>query len=90
MGNEIKKFRLVNNLTQDVLGNYLGIKKSFVSHIENGSCKCPAEQYSKLINNDMDWDVSMLLVDSINVTGKIPVSAPVKNTAALEAKIAKL
>jgi len=55
----LKIFRQVNNLTQEELGDYLGMKKSFVSKIENGKDKLPAQKFQKLINNDKGWDISM-------------------------------
>lgn len=59
-GADLKEFRIVNNLTQTQLGDYLGIQKGFVSKIENGKDKLPEPKYRKLINNPNGWDVSML------------------------------
>ena len=56
----IRAFRKANSLTQDELGEYLGMKKSFISKIENGKEKLPMQKFQKLINNDRGWDVSML------------------------------
>ena len=63
---DLKQFRKQNNLTQDELGEYLGIKKSFISRIENGFHKLPQEKLSKLLENDFGWDVSALLVSNEN------------------------
>lgn len=61
---DLKLFRKQNNLTQDELGEYLGIKKSFISRIENGFHKLPHEKLSKLLENNLGWDVSALLTSS--------------------------
>lgn len=59
-GADLKEFRIVNNLTQTELGNYLGVLKGFISKIENGKEKLPELKYRKLINNPNGWDISML------------------------------
>ena len=59
-GIDLKAFRKANNLTQDKLGEYLGIKKSFVSTIESGKDPMPKDKLSKLLNNPFGWDTSML------------------------------
>lgn len=59
-GADLKEFRIVNNLTQTELGNYLGIQKGFVSKIENGKDKLPEPKFRKLLNNPNGWDTSML------------------------------
>lgn len=63
---DLKQFRKQNNLTQDELGEYLGIKKSFISRIENGFHKLPQEKLSKLLENNFGWNVSALLVSNEN------------------------
>lgn len=57
---DIKAFRKANNLTQSELGDYLGCTKAFISTIENGNRPLPKEMLSKLLDNLLDWDVSML------------------------------
>lgn len=57
---ELKTFRKINNLTQSEVGDYLGIKKAFISSIENGKAGLPKDKFTKLINNDRGWDTSML------------------------------
>lgn len=59
----IRAFRRANGLTQDELGEYLGMKKSFISKIENGKEKLPSQKFQKLMKNDRGWDVSMLTQD---------------------------
>lgn len=58
---DLKKFRQCNKLTQTELGEYLGIKKSFVSLIETGRVKLSEEKFNKLLNNTKGWDTSMLI-----------------------------
>lgn len=57
---DLKNFRKVNNLTQSVLGEYLGVQKSYLSQVESGKNKLSKEKLSKLIRNDKGWDTSML------------------------------
>ena len=57
---DLKVFRKINNLTQSELGDYLGCTKAFISTIEKGNRPLPSEMYSKLLNNLLNWDISML------------------------------
>lgn len=59
-GSDLKAFRKANNLTQERLGEYLGIKKSFISTIESGKDPMPKDKLTKLLNNPYGWDTSML------------------------------
>ena len=59
-GADLKAFRKANNLTQEKLGEYLGIKKSFISTIESDKDPMPKDKLTKLLNNPHGWDVSML------------------------------
>lgn len=59
-GSDLKEFRIVNNLTQTELGDYLGVQKGFISKIENGKDKIPEPKYRKLLSNPYGWDTSML------------------------------
>ena len=59
-GADLKAFRKANGLTQDALGDYLGIKKSFISTIESGKDPMPKDKLTKLLNNPYGWDTSML------------------------------
>lgn len=60
---DLRGFRKINHLTQTQLGEFLGIKKSFVSLVENEKAKLPEEKFNKLLSNAMGWDTSMLQVD---------------------------
>lgn len=64
---DIKGFRKKNELTQDQLGEYLGIKKSFISMMESGKSNVPKEKLTKLMDNPYGWDTSML-VDGYTTT----------------------
>lgn len=57
---ELKHFRQVNDLTQEQLGNYLGISKGFVSRIEHDKEKLPFNKLRKLMENSNGWDTSMI------------------------------
>jgi len=57
---DLKHFRRVNDLTQDELGEFLEMKKSFISKIENGKEKLPSAKFQKLMENPKGWDTSML------------------------------
>lgn len=57
---ELVEFRRLNHLTQDQLGYYLGMQKSFISKIENGREKFPRDKFQKLLDNKEGWDVEML------------------------------
>ena len=59
-GADLKEFRIVNNLTQTDLGDFLGVQKGFVSKIENGKDKLPESKFRKLLSNPNGWDTSML------------------------------
>ena len=58
---DLKGFRIANKLTQEELGAFLGIKKSFISKIEHGGAKLPDDKFSKLLDNTRGWDTSTLI-----------------------------
>lgn len=80
---DLKLFRKQNKLTQDELGEYLGIKKSFISRIENGYNNLPQEKLSKLLENDRNWDISALQLSA----GNQDVFSTYSNTAVVPAEI---
>lgn len=87
-GSDLKAFRKANNLTQEKLGEYLGIKKSFISTIESGKDPMPKDKFAKLLNNPHGWDVSMLVEqEPINA---VPQSQDDVLIAELRAQIEKL
>lgn len=57
---DLKTFRKNNNLTQDELGQFLGIKKSHISRIEHGHTSLSVDKVEKLFNNPYGWDTSIL------------------------------
>lgn len=75
-GIDLKAFRKANNLTQEKLGEYLGIKKSFISTIESGKDPMPKDKLAKLLDNPYNWDVSML-----NSLAPVQVANPVAEDA---------
>ena len=87
-GSDLKEFRIVNNLTQTELGEYLGVLKGFISKIENGKDKLPESKFRKLLNNPYGWDTSMLVQPEVATEEK-----PVGNdalVAELRAQIERL
>ena len=54
-------FRRLNKLTQEELGEFLGVSKSFVSQIENGRVDLPFHLRQRILQNDQEWDVSPLI-----------------------------
>lgn len=56
-------FRRLNKLTQDDLGSYLGVTRSFVSQIENGRVDLPYGLRRRILENDRGWDVSPLVAE---------------------------
>lgn len=71
----LRDFRKANGLTQTDVGDYLGIKKSFISRIEAGAAKLPEDKFRKLLENSNGWDTSMLTkathVGDNRVTAKV-------------------
>lgn len=65
---DLKKFRRVNNLTQAELGDYLGIKKSYMSLLESGTRPISNDKLSKLLENPYNWDTSMLMNEQRGTT----------------------
>lgn len=57
---DLKGFREANNLTQAAVASYLGVSKTFICQIEKGINKFPREHLESLLNNDKEWDISLL------------------------------
>lgn len=87
-GIDLKAFRKANNLTQEKLGEYLGIKKSFISTIESGKDPMPKDKLSKLLDNPNGWDTSMLTQSDVTVVER-PVAEDAL-VAELRSQIEKL
>ncbi len=82
---DLKEFRKVNNLTQTEVGDYLGIKKSYFSLIENGQKSLSDEKLGKLLDNPHGWDTSMLT--GSNHVGDNSVHAQVNGNGTANAHI---
>ena len=72
-GFDLKAFRKANGLTQTALGDFLGIKKSFVSTIESGKSSMPKDKLTKLLHNSRGWDTSMLVTVTPGLTQGITI-----------------
>lgn len=57
---QFRAFRKFNNLTQEDVASFLGVKKAFISQIETGRVDLPEDKYYRLLQNDRGWDVSLL------------------------------
>ena len=57
---DLKAFRATNNLYQKDLSEFLGVSIGFISAIERGDSKLPAEQLAKLLANTNGWDTTYL------------------------------
>ena len=73
---DLRGFRKANGLTQEELGKFLDMKKSFISKVENGKEKLPEVKFQKLIANEKGWNIDALLTelpthlgDNIQVNG---------------------
>jgi transcriptional regulator with XRE-family HTH domain len=87
-GSDLKAFRKANNLTQEKLGEYLGIKKSFVSTIESEKDPMPKDKLSKLLENPFGWNTSMLTQPNV-VSEAMPIQED-SLVAELRAQIERL
>lgn len=82
---DLKCFRKMNNLTQTQLGDYLGIKKSFISAIETGRAQLPDDKFDKLLQNREGWDTSALVAgDYIEQNGNDNIGKISNNNTACE------
>lgn len=90
---DLRGFRKANGLTQEVLGDYLDMKKSFISKIEHRREKLPEPKLRRLLENEMGWDTSMLTVADTAVHNANDVniqSGPNSNIYSCEAELAAL
>lgn len=58
---DLHTFRKANKLKQKDLAKYLNTTRAFISMVETGVSKLPAEKLSLLLNNPHGWDTSMLI-----------------------------
>ena len=57
----MKAFREMNELSQKEVAEFLEVSIAFVSAVERGQAKLPAEKLVKLLENDRDWETSSLI-----------------------------
>ena len=62
---DLRAFRKANKLKQEDLAKYLNTTRAFISMVETGVSKLPAEKLSLLLNNPHGWDTSMLISGDI-------------------------
>lgn len=55
----LKRFCTVNNVKQKELADYLGVTKGYMSSVFNGRDRLSTSKLTKLLQNNMGWDVSM-------------------------------
>lgn len=67
---DLKAFRKGNGLTQDELGEYIGMGKSYISKIEHGKEKLPRKKLKILQENDKGWDLSLLYTNNSTQTNE--------------------
>jgi transcriptional regulator with XRE-family HTH domain len=58
---DLKAFRQVNELSQKEVAKFLEVSIAFISSIERGQNKLPAEKLVRLIDNDHGWETAPLL-----------------------------
>lgn len=64
---DFKGFRKANKLTQEEVGRYLGVGKTFICNVEKGLSKLPKVHLESLLNNDRGWDVSLITEQQQNL-----------------------
>lgn len=55
----LRLFRKANGLKQDIVAEYLGVSKPFISQVENGKVSLPEDKIAKLIGNDKGWIIDV-------------------------------
>lgn len=64
---DFKGFRKANKLTQEEVGRYLGVGKTFICNVEKGLSKLPKVHLESLLNNNRGWDVSLITEQQQNL-----------------------
>ena len=57
----LRAFRLMNELSQKEVAEYLEVSIAFISAIERGQARLPAEKLVRLLENDRDWATDTLI-----------------------------
>ena len=69
----IRAFRSANCLIQKDLSEFLGVSITFISAVERGDSKLPAEQLAKLMGNPYGWDTTALTEECREATYKFDI-----------------
>ena len=91
---DLRGFRKANSLTQGQVAKYFNVTAPFVTSIETGKHKLPADKLEMLLNNDQGWDTSMLLVEqdasiSATATGRSSANVSIGSSDVSSAVYAK-
>ena len=57
----MRAFRAMNEISQKEVAEYLEVSIAFISAVERGQAKLPAEKLVRLLENDRDWETSSLI-----------------------------
>lgn len=57
---DFKGFMDANGLNQKDLASFFGVSKSYISQVVNGKAVLAPQKLSKLMENEMGWDLSMI------------------------------
>lgn len=74
---DLKGFRKANNLTQQAIAEYLGVKKPFICQIETGRNLLPRKHLDKLLSNTEGWDISLLSDKQTELSSNNETDTPV-------------
>ena len=57
----MKAFRVMNELSQKEVAEFLEVSIAFISAVERGQARLPADKLVRLLENDKDWETSALI-----------------------------
>ena len=57
----MKAFRVMNELSQKDVAEFLEVSIAFISAVERGQARLPADKLVRLLENDKDWETSALI-----------------------------
>lgn len=57
----MKAFRAMNEISQKEVAEYLETSIAFISAVERGQAKLPADKLVRLLENDREWETSALI-----------------------------
>jgi len=58
---DLRAFRMMNELSQREVAEFLDVSITFISMIERGLTKLPPEKLVQLLENDRNWDTAPLI-----------------------------